>query len=61
MKFNVKAASTKLLNYEGETAFALKPQMELYTLVATSCRRDWQRPLISSTNTSSPNITGIPR
>jgi len=36
MKFNVKAAAAKLLNYEGETAFALTPQMELYTLVATS-------------------------
>jgi len=36
MKFNVKAVAAKLLNHEGETAFALTPQMELYTLVATS-------------------------
>lgn len=36
MKFNVKAGASKMLNHEGETAFAFTPQMELYTLVATS-------------------------
>lgn len=36
MKFNIKAVTAKLLNHEGETAFVLTPQMELYTLVATS-------------------------
>ncbi|MDO6433700.1 TROVE domain-containing protein [Flavitalea sp. BT771] len=40
MKFNVKAITAKLLNHEGETAFALTPQMELYTMVAVSALND---------------------
>lgn len=33
MKFNLKAISSKVLNYEGATAYKLTPEMELYTLV----------------------------
>src|SRR5690349_3800688 len=37
MKFNLKKAKAKqTANYEGENAFALTPQLELYTAVATA-------------------------
>lgn len=36
MKFNFKAATKKVQNYEGAQAYALTPQTELYTMVATS-------------------------
>ena len=42
MKFNFRnvAAVTETVNYEGEKAFVLTPQMELYTAVATAALSD---------------------
>jgi len=42
MKFNFKMSNKKAvkLNYEGEKAFVLTAQLELYTLVATSALSD---------------------
>ena len=36
MKFNLKAKAKEVFNYEGEKAYALTPQLELYTAVATA-------------------------
>jgi len=42
MKFNFKTANKEkeVINYEGEKAFALSPQLELYTAVATAALSD---------------------
>ena len=40
MKFNLKAITSKVLNYEGATAYKLTPEMELYTLVAVATLDD---------------------
>jgi 60 kDa SS-A/Ro ribonucleoprotein len=36
MKFNLTNKAKQAVNYEGATAFALMPQLELYTAVATA-------------------------
>lgn len=40
MKFNLKAKVNKVLNHEGEKAYALTPEIELYTLVAVATLDD---------------------